>query len=635
MQNQRLTIVGVVLGIALFLAVNLLAGPTLRGVRADLTEQKLYTISQGTRNIVGGLEEDITLRYFFTRKLAQEEAESLLPYADRVLEMLEQYEAASGGKITLEVIDPVAFSEEEEAAVRFGIPGRRVSMQGDKLYLGLVGTNSVDGQEVIPVLEPSGESSLEYDLTELIDKLERDLPVLGLVSGVQLRGGTLPPANQFSQPQQLPAWPILQLVEQRYEVRDLDPTTLTEIPEDVDLLLLVQPKGLTDAGLYAIDQFALTGGKICAFVDPVVIFDPAADPEPPMPGAEVTGMDSLLTAWGVPLKADKVAGDDTTGTQIRSRSDKIVSLPMFFDVTEEGLDEDDILTESLASMRMIMAGAFDVTAAKGLTVTALAATSAEGGGTVGRSLVTQRMDEETLAASFVNQGEAQTLGVRLRGEIASAFPDGAPAPPPAEGEETPADPAPSEGHLTASSAPFNAIVMADVDMLHENLWAQRVQSLFGGASYRSANGNAPFLVGALENLSGSDDLISLRSREAYRRPFLRKEELEREAQEAFAAKEQALEQKLAEAERKINELQAEKDPQSAYLLSPEQQAEIDRFRAQEVETRRELRKVKRDLKADIEALGTRLELLNIALIPALIIAFGAATWLLRRRSARA
>lgn len=633
MQNQRLTIVGVVLGIALFLAVNLLAGPTLRGVRADLTEQKLYTISQGTRNIVGGLEEDITLRYFFTRKLAQEEAESLLPYADRVLEMLEQYEAASGGKITLEVIDPVAFSEEEEAAVRFGIPGRRVSMQGDKLYIGLVGTNSVDGQEVIPVLEPSGESSLEYDLTELIDKLERDLPVLGLVSGVQLRGGTLPPANQFSQPQQLPAWPILQLVEQRYEVRDLDPTTLAEIPADVDLLLLIQPKGLTDAGLYAIDQFALAGGKICAFVDPVVLFDPAADPEPPMPGAEVTGMDSLLAAWGVPLKADKVAGDESTGTQIRSRSDKIVTLPMFFDVAEDGLDDDDILTGSLTSMRMLMAGAFDVAAPEGLTATTLAATSAEGGGTVGRSLVTQRMDEETLAASFVNQGEAQTLGVRLRGEISSAFPDGAPAPAPVDGEDAPA--APAEAHLGASTAPFNAIVMADVDMLHENLWAQRVQSLFGGASYRSANGNAPFLVGALENLSGSDDLISLRSREAYRRPFLRKEELAREAQEAFSAKEQALEQKLAEAERKINELQAEKDPQSAYLLSPEQQAEIDRFRAQEVETRRELRKVKRDLKADIEALGTRLELLNIALIPALIIAFGAATWLLRRRSARA
>ncbi|MEC8495391.1 MAG: Gldg family protein, partial [Planctomycetota bacterium] len=434
---------------------------------------------------------------------------------------------------------------------------------------------------------------------------------------------------------QLPAWPILQLVEQRYEVRDLDPATLEEVPADIDLLLLIQPKGLTEAGLYAIDQFALAGGKICAFVDPVVLFDPAADPEPPAPGAEVTGMDSLLAAWGVPLKADKVAGDDVTGTQIRSRTDKMVRLPMFFNVSEEGLSDDDILTEALTSMRMLMAGAFEVAAPEGLTVTTLAATSAEGGGTVGRSLVTQRMDEETLAASFVNQGTAQTLGVRLRGEVASAFPDGAPAPAPTEGEEAPGEPLPTEGHLTASSAPLNAIVMADVDMLHENLWAQRVQSLFGGVSYRSANGNAPFLVGALENLSGSDDLISLRSREAYRRPFLRKEELEREAQEAFAAQEQALEQKLAEAERKINELQAEKDPQSASLLSPEQQAEIDRFRVQEVETRRELRKVKRDLKADIEALGTRLELLNIALIPALIAAFGAATWLFRRRSSRA
>ena len=329
-----------------------------------------------------------------------------------------------------------------------------------------------------------------------------------------------------------------------------------------------------------------------------------------------------------------MAGDDTTGTQIRSRSDKIVSLPMFFDVTEEGLDEDDILTESLASMRMIMPGAFDVTAAEGLTVTALAATSAEGGGTVGRSLVTQRMDEETLATSFVNQGElrpwASACGARSRRRSRTArLRRRPPRARDAGGSGS------VRGHLAASSAPFNAIVMADVDMLHENLWAQRVQSLFGGASYRSANGNAPFLVGALENLSGSDDLISLRAaKPTDDRSFARRSWSARPRRPS-PRRSRPWSRSSPEAERKINELQAEKDPQSAYLLSPEQQAEIDRFRAQEVETRRELRKVKRDLKADIEALGTRLELLNIALIPALIIAFGAATWLLRRRSARA
>lgn len=633
MQNQRLTIVGVVLGIALFLAVNLLAGPGLRGIRADLTEQKLYTISEGTRNIIGSLEEEITLRYFFTRTLAQEEAEALLPYADRVLEMLEQYEAASKGRITLEVIDPIAFSEEEELAVSFGIPGQRVSRQGDKLYLGLVGTNSVDGKEVIPVLEPSRESSLEYELTELIDKLERDLPVLGLVSGVELRGSTLPPVDQFSPPRQVPDRPILQLVEQRYEIRDLGPATLEDIPEQIDLLLLVQPTGLTDAGLYAIDQFALAGGKVCAFVDSMVVSDLTATPGPPAPGADVTGIDRLLEAWGVPLKTDKIAGDDTTGTSIRTRANNIVDLPMYFDVLEGGLNDDDILTESLPNMRMVMAGAFDLATPDGLEASILAATSVEGGGTVGRSLVVQGTDQETLAASFVNLGEAQTLAVRLRGEAKSAFPDGAPIPAPAEGEEE--APAPSAEHMASSTAPFNAIVVSDVDMLHEELWARRVPSLYGGSSYRSTNGNAPFLVGALENLSGSDDLISLRSREPYRRPFLRKQELERQAQEAFAEKEESLERKLAEAERKINELQAEKDPQSAYLLSPEQQAEIDRFREQEVETRRELRKVKRDLKAEIEALGTRLELLNIALIPAIIAALALSIWLFRRGTARA
>lgn len=649
MQNKQLTIVGIALAIALFLAVNLLAGPALRGVRADLTEQKLYTLSEGTRNILGGLEEDITLRYFFARKLASKEkgADAILPYANRVLEMLEQYQNASDGKITLEVIDPEEFSEEEELAVGYGIQGRRVSMGSAKLYIGLVGTNSVDDEEVIPVLEPARESSLEYELTELIDRLANpELPVLGLVSGLQLRGGTTPPANQFSQPQQTPPWPILQLIEQRYEIRDLDPATLEEIPEEVTMLLLVQPKGLTDKGLYAIDQFALAGGKVCAFVDPVTLFDPASSQQPPMPGADVTGMDRLLGAWGVPLASDKVAGDENTGVQIMSRSERPVTLPVYFDVIEEGLNADDILTQSVKPMKLLMAGSFDVTPVEGLDVTTLMSTT-DGGGSVGRSLVTQQMDEETLAASFVKSGEALPLGVRLRGNATTAFPGGleasaeAPEAEGADGEDSEdkdgeSEPeAPDVAHLETSSAPFNAVVVADADMLHENLWAQRVQSLFGGMSYRAANGNAPLLIGALENLSGSDDLISLRSRAEYSRPFTLKQELQREAQEKFSAEQQALDAKLAEAQSQIDALQTEKDPQSAFILSPEQEEAIAKFRDQEVETRRELRRVRRNLNAETEALGTRLKLLNILLIPAIITALGATFLILRRGGAKA
>ena len=266
--NTRNTTLGLLLATALFLALNLLAGPLLRGVRADLTEQRLYTLSGGTRNILGGLEEPITLRFFFAKTVATE-APPLLSYAERVREMLEEYVALSGGQLRLEVIDPEPYSEAEELAVGYGIQGRVANAEGDRLYMGIVGTNSVDDEEVLPVLDPRRESFLEYELTEMIDRLENpELPLVGIVSSLPLRGGSQPAAQPGQPPQQLPPWPILELIERRYEIRDLDPSSLTELDRDIDLLLLVHPKGLTPKGRYAIDQFALGGGKVVAFVDP-------------------------------------------------------------------------------------------------------------------------------------------------------------------------------------------------------------------------------------------------------------------------------------------------------------------------------------------------------------------------------
>lgn len=639
MNASKMSLMGLGLGTLLFLAVNLFAGPVLRGVRADLTEQKLYTLSDGARNILSNLEEPITVRFFFSETVAEEEDIAfLLQYAERVTEMLEEFVAASDGKLKVEVIDPEPYSEAEELAVGYGIQGSPVP-SGDMLYMGLLGTNSVDDEEMLPGIDPRRESYLEYEITEMIDKLERpELPVVGLVTSLPLRGGSLPAQQPGQPPQQMEPWPIMEMISRRYEIRDLAPATLTEIPADMDILLMIHPKGLTPEGTYAIDQFCLNGGKVVAFVDPYCFFDPARQGQDPMAQLNAgvdSGIDPLLEAWGLQLTQSQIVGDESTKVGVRGANGQQIKIPVVFDVFAEGLDDDDILTSSLKQLRFFLPGQLAQAEGgpEGATLTPLAATTGDGGGLVDSMTLLAGLDPQAIADGFVADDGAVNLGMRVTGTVRSAFPDGAPggaAPEAAdapEGEEPAA--APTSDHLAESASPFNAIVFSDADLLNVNVWGQPMQTLFGGVRYVAQADNASLLVSALENLAGSNDLISLRSRAEFQRPFTRKQELEATAQERFREKELELEAKLEETNAKLNEMQQDRDPTDAMLFSDEQQAEVAKFRAEQVDTRRKLRQVKRDLRAEIDSLGTRLKLFNIFALPALIAALLAAIHLLR------
>ena len=643
MNASKMGAIALGLGTLLFLAVNLFAGPVLRGVRADLTEQKLYTLSDGTKNILANLEEPITLRFFFSETVS-EDFPVLLQYSQRVTEMLEEFVAASDGNLKLEVIDPEPYSEAEELAVGYGIQGSPTPT-GDMLYMGLLGTNSVDDEESLPGLDPRRESYLEYEITEMIDKLERpELPVVGLVTSLPLRGGSVPSPQPGQPPQQTEAWPIMDMISRRYEIRDLAPATLTEIPEDMDILLLVHPKGLTPEGVYAIDQFCLKGGKVAAFVDPYCFFDPARQSQDPMAQLNAgvdSGIDPLLQAWGLALTPSQIVGDKSTELGVRGANGQQVQIPVVFDALEETLDRDDILTASLKQVRFFMAGQLTETpdGPEGVTLTTLATTTPEGGGLVDSMTLLGGLDPQAIADGFAPNGGPYALAMRVRGTVRSAFPDGPPSDASApedepvdedmdEGETQEADAA-SGDHLAESTAPFNAIVISDADLLNVNVWGQPMQTLFGGVRYVAQADNANLLVSALENLAGSNDLISLRSRAEFQRPFTRKQDLEAVAQERFRAEELELEAKLQETEAKLNDMQQAKDPASALLLSEEQEAEVAKFRKEQVDTKRKLRQVKRDLRAEIDSLGTRLKLLNIFALPALIAALLAAVHLFR------
>ncbi|MEL6427834.1 MAG: GldG family protein [Planctomycetota bacterium] len=646
-ESRSVVAAGVALAVALFLTVNLFAGPALRSLRADLTEQKLYTLSDGTRNIVGNLDEPITLRFFFPKDLMGEAAQGLIPYGERVQEMLDQYVVASDGMVQLEVLDPEPFSEAEELAASFGLQGLQASRQGERLYFGLVGTNSVDDEETIGFFDPRREAKLEYEISELVERLKNpDRKVVGLVTSLQLRGGQTMVPNQFGQPQpqELPPWPILDAIERLFEVRDLDPATLTEIPEDVDVLMLVQPKTLTPEATYAIDQWCLSGGAVAAFVDPFAFFDP--DARGAGPGADLgpgQPVLDLLAAWGVDASVSEAVGDETSGQTVRGADGSPARLPLFFKVGTDTLDGDDFLMESLNSLTLMSPMALRAAAdlPDGVEVSELFSTTPEGGGSIATDMFALNLDLGMIATMFAPSGEAQPLAVRVRGSVRSAFPDG----PPSAGDEVPTDdettgdetaedpedaeaPADDAEHLAAATSTFNALVFGDVDMLHESLLFDQIETPFGVA--RRQNSNASLLVGALESLGGSRDLISLRGREPYARPFDRKDELQRSAEERFKAKEDELQRKLEAADARLAQLQSEKAPEDALLLSDAQQDEILKFEEERIQTRRELRQVNRDLRADIDALGTRLKFLNVFAIPLVLTALVLATVLLRR-----
>lgn len=615
-----------ILAVVLFVAVNFAANIGLRSTgRWDLTENGLYTLSDGTQHILENLEEPITLRFYFSREVANEETRlaPLLTYAERVEELLEEYEAASS-EITLEVIEPEPFSEEEDRAVGYGLTAAPVNAAGDQLYFGLVGTNSVDEEVTIPFFDSRRQHFLEYDLTELVHKLANlESKVCGVISTLPLQGEMMDPRRP---PQR---WIILQQIEQIFDLRFLD-TTTTEIDEDIDLLMLVHPKGLSDETLFAIDQFALRGGRVLAFVDGFCDADPGAggNPQQQMMAPKTSELDPLLHAWGLDLAKGKLAGDVQNAERVGWQNGAI-DYVLWLRLRDDCLSESDFVTSGLDSLSLRTPGFLTRREDATTTVEPLIETSVEAM-QIDTMQVQFQVDPERLLNSYFNGDERLMLAARISGPARSAFPDGKPkaaaADPEEDGAEAESD---DTADFIADSDSIQVIVVADADLLHESTWA-RVQNFLGQSLIFPTASNGDFVVNCLENLGGSDDLISLRSRGSFQRPFDKKLELERAANDRYRAKEQELESKLRELERNLSELQQEKDGASALILSDDQREAIAGFREQQVETRKELREVRRELRNDIESLGSTLKLANILAVPALLLLGLLGMWAFKR-----
>lgn len=632
MNKRILTLGGLGVAAALLISINVLSNASLRATRFDMTQGALYTLSPGAKNILGNLQEPVTLRLYYSRKVGVDFPQ-IATYAQRVEELLREMESHSKGKLELRVIDPEPFSETEDGAVQYGVKAVPVRSGQDLLYFGLAATNTTDDKEVIPFFQPDKENFLEYDIAKLVYTLSNPTKkIVGVLSTLPIEGAM---TNPFARGPDSEPWVVVSQLRELYEVKTVMPTA-KEIPADISVLVVVHPKALGQETLFALDQYVLGGGRAIVFADPFCEADvPPADPQNPMAQMQAqrsSDLGPVFQAWGVQMEAGKVAADLEHSLRVsfsnRSRDDAGQYI-VWLNLDGKTLAGDEVPTTSLRGMNMASAGLLSSAEGATTSLTPLITTGARAS-TIPVSSLQFMSDPKQLLLDFKEGTQALTLAAHLTGNVKSAFPAGRPKP--AEGEE--AAPADDKPALSESKSPISVIVVADCDMLQDR-WTFTTQNFGGMRLATPVNDNMAFLANSIDFLQGSTDLISLRSRGSSSRPFKVVEDLKREAEQRFRAQEQELQSKADRANTRIEELLSKSQGKSMEILSQDVQKELEVAREEQSSTRKQLREVRRSLNKDIEDLGTRVKAINIALIPALLVAFalGLSRWQrLRRKS---
>lgn len=656
-QRNLLSVVALLFIAALFVAVVVLSGNLFKTTRADLTEDRLYTLSPGSLQVIQEIDEPITLRFYYSSRLGRE-IPQIGVYAQRVRDLLEEYAALSEGRIRLELHDPEPFSDAEDRAVGYGLLGVPVDQTGEMVYFGLAGTNPTDQREIIRFFDQQRERFLEYDLTRLVHTLANpDRPKVALISALEVSGSMysrrVPDAPDDS-------WTIYEQLSQQFEVEEL-PQRTEEIPEDIDLLVLIHPKALTEEAFYAIDQFVMRGGRLLAFVDPYSEAD-AARPRPGGPDADMeasSSINQLIEPWGVIVPNDEAIGDLAHARRVRVPAEAesrvaAIDYPLWLGYDRNRLDPDDPITSELSNLNIASPGHIVTLDDAKVSVTPLIRTSDQGG-KANIHLVREGSRNLVRVTNEFQPDGSYVLAARLSGRVPSAFPDGPPKPPALRAAERRLEQAETDeeraeqqatidellpeweernaAHIAESREPLNAILVADVDMLADGLWVQS-QDFFGQRITVPVAHNGNFFVNAADHLTGSDALIGLRSRGVFQRPFTMVQDIKRDAERRFRAKEQELLERLRTTERRMRELQREDPGQAQVVLTDEQRIEIEQFREEALRVRRELRDVQHALRKDVEALHNMVMVANIGAVPVIVALVAIVLALVRRRNRR-
>jgi ABC-type uncharacterized transport system involved in gliding motility auxiliary subunit len=677
MTNARtIGIIGAFAGVTVALCAFAVASTyAVRGLRLDLTEDRLYSLSPAVAPLVQRLDEPVKLDFYYSAEAAQGMPQ-IQSYANRVREFLQEVAQASKGRITLRVIDPAPFSEAQDEARAAGIAPLRLDGSGKELMLGLVAKNSVDQAEAMPFLDPNKEPFLEYDVMRLVQSIGKvKKPTIGLLSSLPLAGGGVNPADprQPAEP-----WQIYLQLKQLYQVKDIA-TTDAALPEGLDALVIVHPRELSTDLLRSIDTYALKGGRILAFLDPHCEAQPSEDRFSGGSGDKSSDLGPLTRAWGIEWTRSKVVADSTYAQRVRVRSQgpvQVMDYLIWLALREDALAKDDPSTGRLSQINTQTMGAIDIRESNKAAVKPLMESSAESMRLDGVR-IQFFPDPEGLMRDFKPEGKRNVLAVRVQGPIEAAYdesgnptiappesskpvmlaPDGSeipaapgkgpfqdPAPAPTNDAPAPAQPSPAPvqaptAPASASNSPSpakatrtgtgNIVIVADADLLSDQNWIeqQRMGNLVLGSRVMADNG--AFVLNVLEMFTGDEALLNLRARGKYQRPYDRVEEIRKAAEKQYLDRERELQNQIRQSEARLTELQAQKTPENQLILSPEQEAEVVKLEEQTLAARKELRSVQFNLRREYEGLGTRLMLVNVVAWP-LVVAGLAAIMLVRR-----
>ena len=615
-------VIGLVLLAAIIGAVDLILSNL--PLRCDMTAEKLYTLSNGSKAVLGKLEEDVTLKFYLSSSSA-EMPMGLKTYAQQVQNLLKEYELAGKGHVILEAYDPKPDSDAEEWAQRYGIEPQNVNPFGQPVYFGLVAVCG-DREEVLPRFSPRTESTLEYDVTRLVTRVAwPERPVVGLMTSLQ--GVLGQPMNQMmmmqrQKPQQ--GWAAFTELKKDYDVREIAPTA-DKIDDDVKTLVILHAKDLSEKTLFAIDQFVIRGGRLIACVDSFSAMDMISSRQQQNPMMMQAGgqdgpstLGKLFDAWGVSFDTSKIVCDLAAATKLNAGNGRAEENPAFLSLGAKNMSKKDLVVANLTQVMMPFAGALSFAAKDGLVWEPLVVTSEKNACLVGREGVQFGMG--AMRKEMNPDGVQRTLAARLTGTFKTAFPKG---PDYVEGSTNAVPKVVAEGKGAV-------VLFADSDFLADDFCVQVMNTLFGPIA-QPINDNLVLFANVIEQYAGREELIGVRSRGPSNRPFVKVDALEAEAMKQWQKKQNELEAALEETQQRLAALQKQKSGNERLILSKEQQEEIAQFRKTQADTKKQLKNVRKNLTAGIDSLGLRLKVINIVLIPLLVIAFGIFRGLKRRR----
>lgn len=612
---------GVAALVVILIAANFLLGTF--NARVDLTQGSVYTLSQGTKSILGKLEAPVKIRLYFSQSSSAVPV-GLKTFAKRVEDLLREFERAGGGKVVIEKLNPEPDSEAEDSAALDGIEGQLTNTQ-EKFYLGLA-VSFLDQKAALPVLAPDREQLLEYDITRAITRVASTAkPVVGVMSALPVLGR---PLNPMLKQQPTEPWVLATELQNIFTVKKVE-LNAEKIPEDIKVLLVIHPRDVSETTEYALDQFILRGGKMIAFLDSYAYFDQQPDMQNPL-GGNTAGQSTfyrLLKHWGLGMEMGKVVGDLTYASGAGPRI-----LPTLLSLSADALNKDDVVMSQLGTMLIPFASAFTGKPAEGLTQTVLAQSSPNA---MLVDLIIATLSGEPSTRGFQPAGTPYPLAIRLTGKFKTAFPEGKPKPyerPAQAGKEpeTKTDEAKGELQLKESAQENSVVLVSDVDLLTDGA-AVEVQEVFGQRLIVPRNGNLNFAQSLVEQVSGDFDLTKLRSRAAFTRPLTVIQQMEARAQQSYLGKIKELEDNLQQTQEKLTALQKGRAGAQSTLMSPEQQAEIENFKKKTIETRRDLKELRKNLRVESEALQFWTKVVNIGMVPLLVTLLGLGLALARRR----